>query len=102
MELGRVAPLTSTLTNCPGRREPLGLLTTERTRKVPVSLLKEGSAKLIRPLLGNIDPSASTTSTENSLLGGNLSRPAARSLRYFSSSFSEMLKLTHMGSICAT
>ena len=97
MELGRTAPISRVRTYWFGRSMPSGLSTDARIRNVPVCGLYDGSAKVIRPLFGKIDPSTSSISTMKALFSGSRISPAFASLRMRSISFSEMLKLIHIG-----
>jgi hypothetical protein len=58
------------------------------------------SAKLIRPWRGNVEPSASLSTTSKPLSLGSTRRPAATCLLTSSCSFSEMLNGTQIGSTC--
>ncbi len=80
-----------------GRSTPFGLSTEARIRNVPVCGLYEGSANVMRPVCGKVVPSPSSISTTKLEDGGIRRAPALTSRRRRSTSFSEMLKLTHIG-----
>ena len=95
--LGRMEPVRRTRTYWLGRSTPAGLFTVARNRKVPVVGLYDGSANVIAPVYGKRLPSTISTSTMNLPPSGSFNWPARTSLRMRSISFSEMLKLIHIG-----
>ena len=75
----------------------MGLSTEARIRNVPVCELYDGSANVILPLYGNSEPSTSSISTVNWLPSGSRSVPFCACVRMRSISFSDRLKLIHIG-----
>ncbi len=94
---GRIAPWSRVRTYWLGRSTPFGLSTDARIRNVPVCELYDGSANVILPLYGNSVPSTSSISTTNWRSSGSLSWPFCTWPRMRSISFSETLKLIHIG-----
>ena len=94
---GRTEPCRRVRTNWFGRSRPCGFSTLARSRNVPVCGLYDGSAKVMRPAAGKVEPSTRTISTANCRFGGSLSLPSRTSRWTRSYSFSEMLKLIHIG-----
>ncbi len=97
MALGRLAPRRIVRTYWLGRSTPFGLSTVARIRNVPVCELYDGSANVILPVYGNIEPSTSSISTMNWRSAGSFRSPFCTSPRMRSISFSETLKLIHIG-----
>ena len=94
---GRTPPFRRARTYWLGRSTPLGLSTVARIRKVPVCALYDGSAKVILPVKGKTLPSGCTISTTRFMSAGSFSRPSRMSFWTRRYSFSDRLKLTHIG-----